>query len=85
MSAVPMMMNFVNQSRDDKDVDLFLGPIDEKDEFIRFDSDETMANLLVRWGKFPSLSQARKNGWDKPIPEGYSEWKIGKSRFWILN
>lgn len=62
MSAVPMMMNFVNQSRDDKDVDLFLGPIDEKDEFIRFDSDETMANLLVRWGQV-SKSESSQKEW----------------------
>jgi len=27
----------------------------------------TMAHVLVHLGVFPSLSQARKNGWDKPI------------------
>jgi len=34
---------------------------------------------------FPSVGQARKNGWDGPIPEGYTEkrnmGKMKKSMF----
>jgi hypothetical protein len=38
-------------------------------------------------GVFPSVGIARKNGWNKPIPEGFSEFTVGKSRkkVWILN
>lgn len=80
-----LMMNFIHSSRDEKDKDLFFGPIEPQDEFMVFEDGCTIAHLLVKWGRMPSLSQARKNGWDKEIPPGFSEWKIGKSRFWILN
>ncbi len=30
----------------------------------------TMANVMVKLGVFPSVTQARKNGWDKPIELG---------------
>ena len=30
----------------------------------------TMANILVDLGIFPSVTQARKNGWDKPLTTG---------------
>jgi hypothetical protein len=32
-------------------------------------------------GLFPSVGQAKKNGWDKPIPEGFTEKnKLGKMK-----
>jgi hypothetical protein len=36
---------------------------------------------------FPSVGIARKNGWNKAIPKGFSEFTVGKSRkkVWILN
>ena len=38
-------------------------------------------------GAFPSVSQARKNGWDRPVPFGFSEFKVGKRKrcIFILN
>lgn len=42
------------------------------------DRDRTMAHLLERLGKFKSVAEAKRNGWDKPIPTGYHEFKIGK-------
>ena len=48
-------------------------------------ANETLAHLMVGIA-FPSLTQARKNGWDKPIPPGYSEHKVGKhTRIWVWN
>lgn len=39
----------------------------------------TMAHIAVEMGLFPSVGQARKNGWKDPIPEGYTErLRIGK-------
>lgn len=53
------------------------------------DSDKTMAHLLARLGKFKSIGDARKNGWDKPIPIGYEELSIGRGpnqmKFFIWN
>jgi hypothetical protein len=47
----------------------------------------TMAHLLAYFEIFPSVGQAKKNGWDRPIPNGWSEWKIGKlnHKLWIWN
>ena len=38
-------------------------------------------------GIFSSISEARKNGWNKPIPNGFSEFTVGKTKkkIWILN
>ena len=46
-----------------------------------------MAHIMHLAGVFPSVGIARKNGWNKPIPEGFSEFTVGKSRkkVWILN
>lgn len=57
------------------DMDLFhdddvLTPLDPEDK--------TMAHLLARLGKFKSVGEARRNGWDRPIPSGWHEFKIGK-------
>lgn len=53
------------------------------------DSDKTMAHLLARLGKFASVGEAKRNGWDKPIPQGWSEFTIGKAAkrwdIWIWN
>ena len=47
----------------------------------------TMAHIMHSAGVFSSVSQARKNGWNKPIPNGFSEFTVGKAKkkVWILN
>lgn len=47
----------------------------------------TFADLLVKFGIFPSKGQARKSGWDKPIPDGWTEIQVGKMKhkFFIWN
>lgn len=42
------------------------------------DTETSMAQLLARIGKFMSVKDAKRNGWDKPIPSGWSEFTIGK-------
>ncbi len=42
------------------------------------DTDTSMAHLLARIGKFNSVKDAKRNGWDKPIPKGWAEFTIGK-------
>lgn len=85
-----MFFNAVHKDFSLKDRDLFFGPIEQTDKTIEFEDDgANMTHLLVKVGKFPSLSQARKNGWDKPIPEGFMEHRIGKGKnmviIWTLN
>ncbi len=53
----------------------------DDDKLIQPDADNmgSMAHLLAFVGKFKSVSEARKNGWDRPVPKGWSEFKIGKN------
>ena len=37
-----------------------------------------MSQLVQFVGVFDSVTQARKNGWDRPIPTGWSEHKLPK-------
>ena len=41
-------------------------------------TDTSMAHLLARIGKFSSVGEGKRNGWDKPIPNGWNHFIIGK-------
>jgi hypothetical protein len=43
-----------------------------------------MAHLLVKYGVFKSVREASNNGWRKPIPNGWSEFSIGKTNKRVL-
>ena len=49
--------------------------------------DWMMCHLMHFAGFFSSVSAARKNGWNIPIPEGFSEFTVGKAKkkVFILN
>jgi len=70
-------MNFTTKISD-KDKELFLGPITPDDTFIIIESGWNMSHILFHSGVFKSISQARKNGWNKPIPEGFNIMTVGK-------
>jgi hypothetical protein len=80
---------FIHKDQPGTDKELFFGPLTDEDEFIEFGEPNTMANLLVMAGKFPSLSQARKNGWDIDIKPGFEHLTVGKGKnrmdLFILN
>lgn len=81
------IVNFIHERRVEGDKEQFFGPIDlddPSDRFVLFDDTSTMADLVLMLGKFKSKTEARKNGWDKPIPEGFSAHKCGKTHFWVL-
>ena len=78
----------------------FLSPkVDHRDrDLMGFDDCGTDMNIMIEdhWimahvmhmaGVFPSVGIARKQGWNKPIPDGFSEFTVGKSKkkVWILN
>ena len=79
-------MNFVTPISDN-DKELFFGPVEPSDFFIEIQDHWTMAHIMKEAGFFPSISQARKNGWDKPIPKGFNELIVGKKKkkIWIFN
>ena len=81
--ALTNEISFINKETTDADQGLF----GFDDENIILEDGWIMAHVMHRAGVFPSVSQARKNGWDKPIPKGMSEFVVGKRKFrvWILN
>jgi hypothetical protein len=52
-----------------------IGPL----EFGQFRSNATVADLVVRLGLFPSVTEARKNGYNKPLTSGEYQFKNGKN------
>lgn len=82
----PHPLNYIHPDLPDSDRDLFLNsepayPLDPAWGFL--------SQVLHHSGAFPSINQARKAGWDIPIPPGYSQWTVGKARnrkdIFILN
>ena len=74
-----------------KDVDFICHlPTNEKDERFAHDligiaRDATelkpswnMSHVMVSAGVFSSISQAKKAGWNIPIPDGFSEHSVGR-------
>ena len=77
--------NFLQPKVSDKDIELF-GFMDAPNCF-HIEDNWIMAHVMHMAGVFSSVGIARKNGWNKPIPEGFSEFTIGKAKkkVWILN
>lgn len=78
-------IDFIKQKTLESDVDLFLGPISEEQHREIFIPDEKLliAHFMAIAKIFPSVSQARKNGWNKPIPPGFNQFIVGKNRSMI--
>ena len=66
--------------QEELDKKLFFGPLEEWDKFMKIEFNFRFPQLMRQLGIFPSTSQAMKQGWDKDIPNGYSEWKIGSGK-----
>lgn len=77
-----MTYNFFSSSRE-SDKELFFGPLDDE-TFINIEENWTMANIVVAIGIFPSITQARNNGYNKPIPDGFNHLKIGKHKYQVF-
>ena len=78
-------VNFLHPKISDKDIEFF-GFTDAPNCF-HIEDNWIMAHVMHVAGIFPSVGIARKNGWNKPIPEGFSEFTVGKTKkkIWILN
>lgn len=55
----------------------------ETDPVCLLEDGDTMLDLLTKTRVFSSRGQARKAGWDKPIPDGYTELRLGKTYFFL--
>ena len=78
---------FLSPKVPSKDRDLFGFDDCGTGENIMIEDHWIMAHVMHLAGVFPSVSIARKNGWNKPIPDGMSEFTVGKrkKKVWILN
>lgn len=78
--------NFAHYTFDAVDRDLYYGE-DFDEPILTFFPHEMLCHLMFRAGLFPSISQARKNGWNKPVPDGFSDYVVGKNKHhvWVLN
>ena len=72
--------NFLSKGIGEEEKELFFGPFNGDEEWFIIEEKDIMANVLVKAGIFPSISQARKNGWNKPIPEGFTNMFVGKHK-----
>ena len=62
-----------------EDYDLFFGPTKARIESDVVVQDfDRVSEVLVHLGLVDSKSWCRKNGWDKPLQEGYQEITFGK-------
>ena len=64
--------------RPDLDLSKFNVADDNVFKISDFPANTLMAHIMKEVGLFNSVSQARKNGWDKPIEVG--EWVVGKKK-----
>lgn len=80
-------MNFMHPSSLAGDKELFFGPIEADDVFVELVDTWLLAHVMHRAGLFQSVGDARKSGWNKPIPPGFSSFSVGKNKFriFILN
>ncbi len=94
MSAGRIDIDFIKSGTDEKDIDLFLNSnipelnnVDQDRRFFENSENLLLAHFVAQAGIFPSVTQARKNGWNKEVPKGFSQFVIGKmkSMITILN
>ncbi len=67
---------FVGRNTEPSDIPLFFDAVDDLLEIK--ETETNMAHLLARISKFSSVKDAKRNGWDKPIPTGWNEFVIGR-------
>ena len=77
-------VHFIHPDITQKDAELF--GLEDANVF-HIKNSWTLAHVMHVSGIFPSITQARKNGWNKPMPDGCSNFTVGKMKkdVWILN
>ena len=81
-------INFIGENVSDEDAELFMGPFEPTDgPVIRFPESWSMSHIMHAAGIFKSVGEARKNGWNKPIPNGFQHLVVTKRKInvYVLN
>ena len=74
--------NFIHPSLSWENVKIF--GFEKATNCFSIEDEWTMAHVMHIAGIFPSVTSARKQGWNKPIPAGFSEHTVGKRRIQIF-
>ena len=79
--------HFISSNVSTKDIEEFFGPLTGLEVFYPIQPHYKLSNVMHISGVFTSTTQAKKNGWDKDIPKGYSEYTVGKTKrkIYVLN
>jgi hypothetical protein len=74
--------NFISRGTvTERDIDLLFGPNEPEDGPIEvLEPHWLLAHVMHASGIFKSVSEAKRNGWDKPIPEGWSQFVVTKRK-----
>lgn len=71
--------NYILSSTIEKDIEIFFCECSEGVTVIKAHQ-VTVAHLLADAGILPSVSEGKRNGFNIPIPQGYSELVVGKKK-----
>lgn len=71
------IVNFIAPNTSESDKVLFFGA---NEDFTIIEDNWIMAHIMHKAGIFKSVSQAKKAGWNIPIPDGFNEFVVGKKR-----
>ena len=81
--------NVINVHATSEDIDCLFGDLDGRVEEVKVIPSDCLdwADVAVYCGFFPSKGQARKNGWEGPVPRGFGQRKFGKQGkcVWYFN
>lgn len=71
---------FIKPGTSEKDLRAFLAGFDGVVDtpLAPIQPGDLLAHLLARAGLFPSVGEARRNGWARPIPPGFSQHRVGR-------
>jgi hypothetical protein len=78
--------NFIHKDRPARDRDELLGPLDPtdpNDEVHEFDDSWCWAHVMAKIGVFKSVSEARKNGWNRPFKQGFQQETVTKNKILV--
>lgn len=56
------------------DKELFFGPLTDKDVFSELTEEWLLAHVFARAGVFLSVGEAKRCGWGRSIPSGFSDY-----------
>ena len=74
---MPNEFNFLSPKVSSKDRDIFGFDDCGTDMNIMIEDHWIMAHIMHNAGIFPSVGIDRRNGWNTPIPEGFSDFVLG--------